>query len=814
MLDALRHDLRYAVRHLLRSPGFAAAAVLTLALGIGANTAMFSVYNALVLRTLPIPDPDSFVGASSRNPQGQLRLTLISVVAELENDGPFSSVCAFNGGGVMPADVNDTPTQSVIALVTGNCFEVFGVPPILGRAINGGDADDLRGNPVAVISHRFWTQMFGGTPDAIGKVIRMEGAALTVIGVMPEGFAGLHADSGIDLYLPNYTAVSPRRADRPSGAAYILGRLEPGVGIDAAEAQLTARWPSLMAAIAPAALPERERAEFAGAGVRVEPMSTGVNFYRERYAQPVSMILALTGVLLLLACINLGGLLLARLTARGPEIGVRLALGGSRARISQQMIIESLLLSIAGALLAVPIAFAVVGVVGSFVPDPMVNRAVSFAPDFTAIAAAAACGVAAGLMMSAVPVSIAWRGGAMAFGWDRTIAGATNRWARALLVVQVALSVVMLAGAGMLSRSLYLLQHADHGVALDGVLHARIMPLPNAYSDIDNASYFRELEQRLTALPGVRSVGFSRAFPRLISQSLGQPIAFAGEPPGDARAQLEAASPDFFNAVGVPLLRGRRLEWSDHAASQPVAVISASLARQLSPSGEVVGRAVTFGTSREHQNVVVVGVVGNASFGNPRQTALPVFYRPTLQAGRFANYPNLVVATHGDPLALAGAVTQAIREGGREYVHEVTTLAATFARAPSSERMSATLAAAMAALAVVIAFIGIYSLLAYGVSRRTREIGVRVALGATRRDVTRMVMRDGLLLTGIGLAAGLPLAVATGRGLRSLLFGMTETDPLVLALAVAFFALLGATAGWLPARRAARVDPLRALRAE
>jgi predicted permease len=812
MFDALRHDVLYAMRHLRRSPGFAAAAILTLALGVGANTAMFSMLNALVMRQLPIADPDGLIGVSSRNSQGQLRLTLISAVTELEKDGPFESLCGFNGGGIFPADVNGTPTQSVIALVTGRCFEVFGVPPLYGRVITPEDAPyEQRGNLVAVIGHRFWARMFGGDPGAIGQTIRMEGVELTVIGVMPERFVGLQADSGTDIYVPNYT-ISPRRPDRPSGAPYLIGRLKPGRGLGAASAELTARWPALMSAIAPATLPDAERVEFAKAGVLVERMATGVNFYRDRYTRPVAIVTGLTAVLLLLACLNLGGLLLARLTSRASEIGVRLALGGSRGRIAQQMLIESLALSIAGALLSLPIAFAMVGVVGSFVPDPVVDRAMTFAPDLRALVVAAAIAVAAGLLMSAVPIALMWRRGRQSMGWDRTIAGATNQWSRALLIAQVALSVVMLAGAGILLRSLYLLQSVDRGVNVDRVLSVRIMPLPNAYRTIDNASYFPELQQRLVSIPGVRSVGFARAFPRVTGTGPGQPITFSGEPAGDVRATLEAASPDLFATVAIPLLRGRRLEWSDHGKSPQVAVVSESLAAQLAPSGEVIGRAVNFGADRNHQNVVIVGVVGNASLGNPRQTAVPVFYRPTLQAGLFANYPSLVVATDGDPLAITSAVTSAIREGGREYPHQIATLRAIFERSPSSERMGATLAGAMAVLALLIAFIGIYGLLAYTVSRRTREIGVRVALGATAMDVSRMVVREGVVLTVIGVAIGVPLAIFAARSLEALMFGITAADPVVLISTVAFFLALGATAGLLPGRRASRIDPLVALR--
>lgn len=816
MIDGLIQDVRHAFRHLRRSPGFAAAAMLTLALGVGANTAMFSMLNALVLRPLPIKDPHGLIGVSNRNAQDQVRLTLIPVVTELQKgDGPLHDVCAYNGGGVFAADVKGTPTQAVIALVTGQCFNTFGVGPLLGRAIADDDAPiGRRGNLVTVIGHRFWTRMFAGDANVLGKTIRMEGMELTVIGVMPAGFGGLNADFGIDLFMP-YGTISPIRPDRPPGASHILGRLRPGVPLEQARSELSARWPALMEAVVPSTLPPSERADLNNARVRVEQLGTGTNFLRDRYTRPLTIIFGLTGVLLLLACINLGGLLLSRFAARGPELAIRSALGGSRRRVAQQMLLESLLLSLGGAALAIPAAFAIVGVLASFLPVGLVERSLTFTPDLRVLAVTAAFGVAAGILMSGLPIWIAGRRrGAVRFGWDRTIAGSTNQWARGLLVAQVALSVVMLSGAGLLIRSLYLLQRADLGVRTANVLNVRVMPLPNAYRTIDNASYFPALHDQLAALPGVRSVGFARAFPRMAGEFVGQPIAFVGEPAGNARAQLESASPGFFETVGVPLLRGRGPSWADDSKSRQVAVVSEALARQLTPDGDVLGRRVRFGADRSHQDVVVVGVVGNASLGNPRQRDVPVFYRPTLQAGLFANYPNLVIATHGDPLAAAPAVARILKEGGREYAHEIATLDGVFARAPASERMSATLAGAVACLAVALAFIGVFGLLAYAVSRRTREIGVRVAVGADRGAVVRMVMREGLVLTLLGMAIGLPAAVFAGRVLKTLMFGVSEADPMTLAATTVFFVMLGLAAGIVPARRAAAVDPVVALRAD
>ncbi|MGH9217941.1 MAG: ABC transporter permease, partial [Vicinamibacterales bacterium] len=782
-------------------------------LGIGANTAMFTMLNTLALRPLSIPDPHGLVAVSSLNHLNQRRLTLITAVTELRQDGPLDPLCGINGGGVFAADVNGAPTQAILALETGGCFEVFGVPPLLGRTIADADAPiGPRGAYVAVIGHRFWTRMFAADPGVIGKTIRAEGIELTVIGVMPDGFDGMHIDTSIDIYAP-FNTVSPARNDRPPGAGHLIGRLKPGVGFERASAELSTRWPNLMRVVVPATLAQAERSDLTSVHARVERMGTGFSMLRDRYVRPVAIIMGLTLILLVLACFNLGGLLLSRLTARSAELGIRLALGGSRHRIARQMIIENLLVSLCGAVLAVPAAFAIVRVLIAFLPDGLSDRALTFAPDWRVLAAMAMCAVAASILISAVPITLAWRRGLGAFGWDRTIAGATNSWARALLVAQVALSVIMLSGAGLLIRSLYLLQSTDIGVHTN-VLAVRILPQPNAYRAVNNAAYYPALLDRISSMPGVRSAGFSRIFPRLLIDFGGQPIGLVGEPAGNVRASLESVSPGLFETIGVPILRGRGPTWADIAASTQVAMVSASLAAHLAPGGDIIGRRVKFGTNRLDQDVVVVGVVGNASQGNPRRSDLPVFYRPMLQTGPFANFPQLLVATEGQPLALATAIGDAIREGGVEYAHSMDTIGNIFARAPSIERMSATLAGAIATLAVLLAFIGVYALVAYSVSRRTREIGVRMAIGASRANVLRMVMKEGAILAAIGTAAGVPAAIAAGRVLETLLFGLTASDPAVLATTAAFFVTLGLVAGMIPALRAAAVDPAIALRTE
>jgi len=814
-MDALFQDLRYAIRHLQRSPGFAAAAVLILALGTGANTGMFSILNGLLLRPLPVADPESLVGVQAVGSNGVRRGVLVPIAELLEQpESPFARACAINGGGVFAIEANGVSSQGSLATVTGSCFDVLGVPPLWGRTIGPEDSPVRgRGSLVTVLGHRFWSRTFGNDPTAIGKTVRTEGVELTVIGVMPPGFVGLQADSGTDFYVPNYS-VTPMRQDRPASAPQLIGRLKAGVTLAAAQAELSARWPAWVHEVTPSALATPERNNFLDQRPELASLSRGLNFYRDRYGRSLTIIMGLTGALLLLACVNLSGLLLARLTERSGEMSVRLALGSSGARLGQQMLMESLLLSVTGAALAIPVSFAFVGLLASFLPTPLLAHSLDFSPDARVLLTTSAAGVLAGVLMSALPLALAWRRRMRLLAVsDRTVVSATSRWARAMMVVQVALSLIMLTGAALLIRSLYHLQNVSTGVRAEQVSYMKLMPVPGGYRGIDNASYYRSMLDQIGAVPGVRSVGLSRLFPRA-GELVGLPIGLAGDPAPQLVAQKESASPGMFETLGVPLLSGRLPQWTDEATAQKVAIVNETLARMLVADGNALGRRVNYGADPADRDVEIVGIVADTTLGSLRLLHYPVFYRPILQAGLFGNYPNLLMRIDGDPQAPLEAIASIVKQPGREYPHQISALDEVFRQSPSNERMSATLAGVVAVLAVTLAFVGLYSLLAYGVSRRTREIGLRVALGAERGDVVRMVMREGAVLTGLGVAIGIPAALAGSSVLRSMLFGISPTDPLVLTASVLFFLALGLAAGIVPARRAAGVDPAIALRNE
>ena len=817
LMDTLIQDVKYAWRHMRRAPAFAAAAILTLALGVGANTAMFTMLNAIVLKRLPIADPDHLLAIVPINSRGTNRTTPMSAVAELR-DGPLNHFCAYLGGLVLPVLANDTPVQTSTTFVTSECFNAFGIAPIMGRGLTEADAPILgAGAHVAVISHRLWTATYHSDPSVLGQSMLVNNVPVTIIGVLPKGFTGLEIDTGVDIFTP-FDAVIPAARGRRQLASYLLGRLRPGGTIAAARAEIEARWPAVLEAVVPADLAPTERLQLLDSKPRLMSLGTGVSRLRERYSQPLALILGLTGLLLLLACINLGGLLLSRLNARASELAVRLALGGSRGRIAQQMLVENLMLSLAGAVLAMPVAYFTAATLASFMPPINVPYTISFVPDATVFALTAAVAIAVGILMSALPVWFAARrGSAAAIRWDRTIVGTTGWWGRGLLVAQVSLAIVMLVNASLLARSLYLLNTGDLGINPDNLLTIKMWPLPRGtvYGRADRESYYPPLVERVRALPGVTAVALASSAPRITTTSPGSPVAWKGHPYEDLTANgFDSISPGYFDTMGIRLLAGRDLSWQDTLKTTPVAVVSESLARALQRDGNVVGRSFSMRTLPTDLEFQIVGVASDATHGDPRNAHTRAIYRSILQVGPASSLnPNIIIHTT-DPRTAASGVRQILNEFGRDYAQEIISVRDLLARAPATERMSATVAGAVSGIAVLLALFGVHGALAYSVTRRTREIGVRLAIGAPPAAAAHSVMREGILVCAVGVALGLPLAAVASRSLRSLMFGISVNDPATFAVAASIFLALGVVAGLAPARRAARVDPVIALRAE
>lgn len=822
--DGILQDVRYALRHLRRAPGFSLVAILTLALGVGANTALFSLLNAVVLRPLPIKEPQRFVVVSRVNQRGQSRNIPLVTVAELARDHrSLETLAGYSCCGMFTTDANGVLSASPVEFVDQQYYPMLGVRPFLGRLISTEDAPQATDSvPVVVLGYGFWQRQFGGHPRAVGQTLRVAGVALTIIGVTPPGFSGLQVDVAPDITVP--ITLYPRLAStapdpkRPLQGNYAIGKLRQNATLDHVRAELGALWPSIREASVPPGYSPSEQDEFRSSHVRVESIATGFSSLRDRYSKSLTMLVGLTGLLLMVACVNLSGLLLARAAARDHELAVRMALGASRGRLAQGLLVESLLLSVGGTAVALPLAWWTSKALGRMMYTGVLSLTVPLTPDWRVLSLAAAAAIGTGVVIGAMP---AWAAGRrdprVGLQQARPIAHTTDRWAKALLVAQVAISLVLLLCAGLLTRSLANLRALDAGFHAKGMVLARLSQQPDGYRNLDEATYYPELVERLSTLPGVRSVSLSRLFAQVVNETaLLQPVALAEVVSGsvDVGALMDAVSPRFFETVGIPLLDGRDFTWRDDSRSPAVVIVNSSLARSLFPSRNAIGQRIRVGTDPKLRALEIVGVVGDASFGSLRASHVPVVFRSWLQSGAYARYPIVEVRTGVAPKSLGDEVRRAAASLGREYVLNLRTPEDQLSASLARERVTAALSSFFAGLAILLAAIGLYGFLAYDVARRTREIGVCMALGASRPMVLRMVVWQGLVLTSLGIAIGVPCALAVGRLTGALLFDLAPSDPVTLTGAAGFLTIVGTVAALVPAVRASSVDPMVAVRSE
>lgn len=823
MADALLQDARFALRRLIRAPLFSLAIVAILALGIGANTALFSLLNAVVLRSIPVADPHRLVTVSRVNERGQVRFMPVATVAEFaRHQRVFRSLSGYAGGVVFTTEANGTLASSPLELVDGRYYSVLGVGPLIGRLIDDSDAPTAAGAAqVVVLSHHFWQRQFGGDPAAVGQVLRVEGVPLTIIGVTPPEFHGLQAVVASDITVPAalLDRFAGRRTEpsRPPQASHIIGRLRDDVTLEQARAQIGALWASVQDATMPPGLTAQQQVDARALRPRVEPGGYGFSSIRTNTASTLYILTGLTTLLLLLACANAGGLLLARTAARDREIAVRMALGALRRRVVQPILLEALLLSGAGTFVALPFAWWFSAALGRMLWAG-VPLTLSVTPDLRVLGASCAGALLVGTATGIMPAWMAARRlGRSGIGRAAGVAhGTTGRSSRLLLVPQIALSLALLFGAGLFARSFGKLIDIDKGFEPRGVLVARVMSQPGAYRNIDDRAYYPDLLQRLSALPGVQAVSLSRQFGYVFNDTTPpQPVAAVDgtSGPGEIGARVDAVSPSFFQTLHIPVLQGRDFAWTDDSRSRPAVVVSAELVKALFGSDNAIGRRIRVGSDPRLQDLEIIGIVDNARLGNLRIPA-PTIYRSWLQAGTYARYPIVQIRTDADPALLSAPVRQAIASLGVEFVTEVRTVEERVGHALGRERLAAALASIFGALAMVLAFVGLYGLLAFAVARRTREIGLRIALGASRPSVIRMVMSDALSITVIGIVIGIPVALGGGRLAGSLLYQVGVADTMALGAAAAGLVATAIAAGLLPAIRAVRISPFDALRCE
>jgi predicted permease len=828
-IENLFMDVRYGLRILRKNPGFTAVAVLTLALSIGANTAIFSLLYSLTLRNLPVPHPEQLVrfGAHAQDdPYTALSVPMFEEFARGQK--LFSGVFAWDGDGVLNIEINGAMSRADIWAVTENYYSGLAAVPEIGRLIGPEDADLRATAPtqVAVLGYSFWQRRYGGDRSVIGKTLKIEDFPFTIIGVTRKGFGGISAEDVPEVTVPLTASPLIYHGDadvqkhlQRRDALWIeaAGRLKPGDTLDEARAQLESQWPGIREAMIPAKQSAAERANFLSLQLKVESGARGASFLRKQFTQPLYLLLAIAGVVLLLACVNLASLMLARAAARSHEMGVRISLGASRTRLAQQVLTESLVLSVAGTLAGFGFAQWGSRALSNLITGEIyiVPAALNLTPDARILGFTSAAAILTAVLFGLAP---AWRAtcedrNSALQKSSRTAGQGTGGLGKGLIVTQVALSFVLVAAAGLFLRSLEKLRAIDPGFQTRGVLNFGLTAKPGGYKNLDFVSYYRQLVERVSSLPGVTSAG-------MIHLRLGGVFEWTEKVRGiesnteEIRTDFSMVMPGAFRTLGMEVFRGRDFGWQDDDHAPRVAVVSQSLAAQLFPNEGVLGQHINVTTQPKWQNIEIVGIVTDASLYDIRKHAPPTLYVPATQYGDYMGWSEMLVQTKIAPGAMAEAVRHAIESMGHEYVTGVRTVSQEINRSLLQQRIIAMLSGFFGALALLLAAIGLYGLMAYNVTRRTREIGIRMALGAEKRDVRWMVLRETLLLTAFGLAVGLPCALGASRLIASMLYGIGPSDPVTLAVVSVALAAVSAMAGWLPARRAIRVDPMVALRYE
>jgi predicted permease len=866
-LEHLAQDVRYGLRAMRRSLGFTAVAVLSLALGIGANTAIFSLIDAVLLKMLPTQNPqqllllkwashgwpngimNSLSGNMDEDKSGRTTSTSFAYPGYEQiatHNQVFSSTLALAGNG---SDLNVSykgqPARAEGELVSGTFFSTLGVEPILGRALTPED-DRIGASPAAVISYGYWERRFGHDPGVLGRTITVNSVPATIVGVTPPEFYGVQPGRAVEVWLPLHTQpqVEPRWSPGPPEPApgsaakppdtlfaarnqwwvLVMGRLKPGASEQQARADLDvllrqSMSPDIKPTMKPEVIPVLE----------VEPGSKGLDELRGQFSKPLFVLMTVVGLVLLIACANVANLLLARAGSRQKEIAVRLAIGAKRSRLVQQLLTESALLAAMGGALGLLLAFWGTHLLVALMSSGREQVSLSVTPDPRVLGFTALVSLLTGILFGLSPALRSTRvdltpalkeSAGKVPGAQERHRGLRLGLGKTLVVSQVALSLLLLVGAGLFVRTLTNLQNVNAGFNQRNLLLFGIDPTQDGYKEQHLADFYQEFTRRLQALPGVRSVtlsmhtlvggGASIEETRILGYT-----PKAGEKKDEVDAWVNHVGPGFFETMGIPIILGRGIGQADTATSPKAAVVNEQFVRKYLGGGSPVGRRFGFGDEKSSSDIEIVGVVGDAKFSDLRREVPPTVYTPYLQDVKFLGGMRFEVRTAGEPMALAPAVRR-VSQGmdPNLALFQVKSQVEQINQTLFQERLFARLTGFFGLLATLLGCVGVYGIMAFATSQRTREIGIRMALGANRTEILGMVLRETFALVAIGIAAGTLTAIEASRLVATFLYGLKPNDPLTIAGAALVMVSAAALAGYLPARRASRVDPMVALRHE
>jgi putative ABC transport system permease protein len=852
-METLWKDLRHAARMLANSPGFALIAIFTLALGIGANTAIFSVLDSVLLRSLPVPHPEQlavltdpdFHGGTFGSQSGDRSALAYSEFEYLRDHNdvlcgifaadsqlPDVEVTIGDSSGGAGADNETARVKSV----SGDYFPTLGVQPAAGRVFNS-EVDRARGgSPIAVVSYPFWKQRFGLSPDVLGRTVKIHRTSFQIVGVTPPGFSGETVGEVPDIWVPmmmqdaiypgrDYLSASPQGVLNQHMWIQVMGRLKPGISFAQAKASINVSFKQLLESAAGSQLTPDQRKEALDQQINLQPGARGSSTLRSEFGKPLIFLMTLVGLVLLIACANVANLLLARGAARQKEFAMRVAMGAGRGRLVRQLLTESLLLAVLG---------AAAGILLAHWADNLLLRMVSgtatpaslqlnLQPDARVLGFTLGVTLVTAILFGLIPSLYVTR-----LDLSPVLKSATLRMpgeslsrrlpvGKSLVVVQVAVSLILLVAAGVFVRSLSRLSEVNLGYRSENLLLFRVDASAGGYKGAAATHLYQELLEKFSAVPGLRGVTVSHNGLFSGSES-GDPVAVEGytpKPDEDMQSRMDHVGPGYFSTMGIPILLGREIELQDSGNGPRAAVINQTFARQFFPNTNPVGKHVRDTYPGNPSDMVIVGVVSDAKYNSLREKVRPRIYAPLFNPMWEQTTAVYEVRTFANPASVGASLRQAVQAAAPSLPPvKIRTMSGLVDDSLQTDRFIEQLSEAFGLLAILLASVGLYGIMAYTVARRTRDIGICLALGAAPGNVLWQVLRETLLLVLIGIVIGVPLALGGTHLVRSMIFGLAFADPIAILAAAALLAIVAALAGFLPAWRASRVDPMVALRYE